>query len=347
MKVGFRADASLVLGFGHLMRCRTLANSWRRRGAEVVFFSRALPDWLVEELSIDGISYYHLADDRDEVISIKEWINNSGGILDWLVIDHYQWDSQLETAVAPFTRQLMVIDDLANRSHSCHLLLDQNEWIGRNESYQKLLGSNVQTLFGNHYALLRPEFAKARTKLYLRNDSVSSLLVCFGGSDPTNETTKVLDALIDSNISKLDIHVIIGSQHRAAEHISQQCNKLSQCTLHVQTKQMANLMGIADLAICGGGTMTLERYCMGLPGIVIAVAANQVPSSVAAQIAGVDWYLGRSEDVDQGMIQSALLEAINHPEIVRKAQLLAIKKVDGLGAERVVGIMNKRDGSSG
>jgi spore coat polysaccharide biosynthesis predicted glycosyltransferase SpsG len=45
---------------------------------------------------------------------------------DLLIVDHYALDIRWEDRLRPLCRRLMVIDDLADRSHQCDLLLDQN-----------------------------------------------------------------------------------------------------------------------------------------------------------------------------------------------------------------------------
>ena len=37
IRVAFRADASLQMGTGHVMRCLTLANALREKSAEIAF----------------------------------------------------------------------------------------------------------------------------------------------------------------------------------------------------------------------------------------------------------------------------------------------------------------------
>jgi len=46
----FRCDASLQIGSGHLMRCRTLARELRHRGAEISFLCRQQPGDLIKLL---------------------------------------------------------------------------------------------------------------------------------------------------------------------------------------------------------------------------------------------------------------------------------------------------------
>ena len=54
MKILIRADASLQIGSGHIMRCLTLAHELSRRGHEVRFICRALPGHLGETIERTG-----------------------------------------------------------------------------------------------------------------------------------------------------------------------------------------------------------------------------------------------------------------------------------------------------
>lgn len=322
------------------MRCRALARSLRRRGAEIVFFCSSLPDWLIEELNSDGFRYVPLGDDKDEIESLLDELKRERDHpFDWLVADHYGWDERQEAAVASFVQHVMVIDDLADRRHYCHLLLNQNDVAHGRERYLGLVPPTACLLLGSHYALLREEFAEVRSSMKLRDGRIRTLLVCFGGTDPTNETAKALEALDIEAFADLNVHVVIGRSHSRLDSIVEQCRFNPRMRLHIQSNQMARLMAESDLAICAGGTMTWERYCMGLPGLVVAVADNQIELGETSQRIGVDWYLGESAHVDVERIRSALMEAMNSPDRIRQGQRTAMNRADGLGADRVASVM--------
>ena len=48
MKIAFRADASIDIGSGHVMRCLALADALRARGDETLFLCRELPGHLCD-----------------------------------------------------------------------------------------------------------------------------------------------------------------------------------------------------------------------------------------------------------------------------------------------------------
>lgn len=61
MKVAFRADASLQIGSGHVMRCLTLADALKAQGAQCHFISRPHPGHLLEAIQQPGRSNSLLA----------------------------------------------------------------------------------------------------------------------------------------------------------------------------------------------------------------------------------------------------------------------------------------------
>jgi UDP-2,4-diacetamido-2,4,6-trideoxy-beta-L-altropyranose hydrolase len=209
-----------------------------------------------------------------------------------LVVDSYALDSKWEKYLRPHINKIMIIDDLANRVHDCDLLLDQNYYRNMDRRYEGLVPSACKMLLGTQYALLRPEFHQAKKNLRKRDGKVRRILVFFGGSDPTNETKKALEAIKLLNRPEIAVDVVVGAINPHKEEIKKICSEMSNTTYYCQVENMAELMVAADLAIGAGGATTWERLYLELPTIAIAVAENQVETLEALGEEAVLSYLG-------------------------------------------------------
>ena len=64
-------------------------------------------------------------------------------IIEWIVVDHYAIEKTWQKLLRPYTKKIMVIDDLADRYHDCDLLLDQNLVYNFKNRYNNLLPKKV------------------------------------------------------------------------------------------------------------------------------------------------------------------------------------------------------------
>ena len=78
------------------------------------------------------------------------------------------------------------------------------------------------TLLGPEYALLRPEFTKARKNLKNRVDQIKRVFVFFGASDPSNLTGLTLEVLSEPEFANLEVDVVIGLHNECRTHIEHQ-----------------------------------------------------------------------------------------------------------------------------
>jgi len=91
------------------------------------------------------------------------------------------------------------------------------------------------------------------------------------------------------------------------------------------------LIARADLAIGAGGATTWERACLGLPSLVVTIAANQLPFAQALDQAGHLQWLGDGARMSVKQIRSALVTRIAKPFAGEAAPALT----DGWGASRL------------
>ena len=204
MRVVFRTDASLNIGTGHVIRCLTLAESLKKRGASCQFVCREIPGNLIDQIRRRGFEVHALPAeyfvDTDQLQAGKtgskksphvtwlgiDWAVDAaqtkervgGTLVDWIIVDHYALGERWEQKLRSICHKLMVIDDLGNRTHDCDVLLDQN-WFGKetNSRYEGLTPANCKTLLGPRFALLNPEYAQLRELMPPRDGIVRRVLV--------------------------------------------------------------------------------------------------------------------------------------------------------------------------
>jgi UDP-2,4-diacetamido-2,4,6-trideoxy-beta-L-altropyranose hydrolase len=336
MRVLIRADASVEIGSGHVMRCASLAARLREAGHEVSFLCRTLPGNFIGMLeeTFPVRRLYGSAREWTEDDDAKACRNAIGAALyDWLIVDHYSLGVHWERAIEACAERILAIDDLG-REHRCHLLLDQNFPNPVHDRYRSTLPADCERLLGPHYALLRPDFAGKRAVSLARpRNHVERLLVFMGGSDPLDETSMALRGIAVMGARQPVVDVVIGAANPHRDAVAAACTALASATLHVQTQEMAALMARADCAIGTPGSATWERCTLGLPAIVTILAENQTAIGPALDAAGAHRLLGRHGEVSAadyadalGSLDAAALQAMS---------VAAAAICDGAGAQKV------------
>lgn len=349
--VAFRVDATSQIGTGHFMRCLTLADALRQRGARIRFVSRGLPDHLHGMLTARGMGFAPLNDavmaQTPDDLAHSNWLGTSQAQdasdsaealadrkWDWLVVDHYALDARWESAMRGTAGKIMSIDDLADRKHDCDVLLDQNYYRDMQTRYDGKVPEHCRMLFGPCYALLREEFRELRAQCKPRTGEVRRILMFFGGVDEGNYTGHAIEALSGLGIKGVEVDVVIGAQHPRRAEIEQACATQGYAC-DVQTSRMAELMAAADLGIGAGGSATWERCCLGLPALSICTAENQRRQIADAAEAGL-LYAPSSEGDLVDLIRRHAKCLLENASLLKLISNTAMKAVDGRGALRVV-----------
>jgi len=351
MNIAIRVDASSQIGTGHFMRSLTLANELSKRGARIRFVSRHLPLYLQDILSAKGFEFNILESTTNETmkdeLAHSSWLGStqhedaqyttqalSDRIWDWLVVDHYALDFRWESALRKTAKQLMVIDDIADRVHDCDLLIDQNYYVDLDTRYTGKVTANCRLLLGPHYALLRDEFREWRSQVKQHTSLVKRILVFFGGVDADNYTGRAVDALADLGLTSVHIDVVIGEQHPYREQIETECT-VNGFKCYVQIDRMAELMAEADLAIGAGGSAIWERCCLGLPTFVMCTADNQKQQVADAASVGLLYAPEKTDDV-KNWIKRHICTLVDNSHLRELISNNDRQAVDGNGVLRVI-----------
>jgi UDP-2,4-diacetamido-2,4,6-trideoxy-beta-L-altropyranose hydrolase len=361
MQIVFRVDSATFIGSGHIMRCLTLANKLKLKGAKTSFICRDFEGNLGDKVKEAGHDLYILPVEGIEItkeirINHKKWLgvpiskdaNQTEDILnklpvrvDWVVTDIYAINDVWHSKIRKYSEHIMAIHDLADCKLDCDLLLDQNFGDDKKISrYDELITGPCEKLIGPQYAILRDEFVNLRDKTYkLRKKD--RLLIFMGSSDQHNVTSEILKAIgkIDEDVFKID--VIVGNQNVHRKEVKSLCDKMANVNYHydINADNMALLMASASLAIGAGGTSTYERCCLGLPSIVIPVAQNQLLIKEAIESIPFASYLGYFKEVNADDIVNRINDLRTNPYRAHRMRQLSMNLVDGRGADRVANEM--------
>ncbi|WP_288365281.1 UDP-2,4-diacetamido-2,4,6-trideoxy-beta-L-altropyranose hydrolase [uncultured Marinobacter sp.] len=360
MRIAFRADASIQIGTGHVMRCLTLAEALRSQGHECTFICRDHPGNLgaliaergfqLSLLSQADLAEWSIESESDTALAHADWLGVpwqqdaeqtlealNGPIIDWLVVDHYALDARWERRVSKRVGEVMVIDDIADRPHECKLLLDQN--LGREaQDYDGLLPEACIRLVGPRYALLRPEFAELRERSLerRRTPELKRILITLGGVDQDNVTGQVLDVLSKSQLSpETELDVVMGASAPALDEVRQQAQVLPfRVSVSVGVTDMAERMCLADFCIGATGSTTWERCCLGVPTMTMVLAENQKHAAEAIARHGAAVVIQNQSD-----LEAALQKLLTNEQFAENLSAMSnagASLVDGLGCLRVI-----------
>jgi UDP-2,4-diacetamido-2,4,6-trideoxy-beta-L-altropyranose hydrolase len=356
MKVIIRSDSSQHIGSGHIMRCLSLAEGLRNSNISVEFITRDHLGNFNELIINKGFMLYSLPspdeyNTRSDLFSYESWLGVKQEVdaketinilskltVDWLIIDHYALDQIWEERIKSYSNRVMVIDDLANRNHSCDLLLDTTEGRSQKDYFQKV-HKHCGLLLGAKYSLLREQFVNYRSKALERrflNQIVKNILVSFGGSDPSDATSFALRCIEKADIGAT-IDIILDERSPHTKKVLKQISSMKTLVrLNHRVENMAKYMTRADIAIGAGGITSWERCCLGLPTIVLVTEHNQTQVATNLHNIGAILSLGMFDNVKESDMVGAILNIVSNQQKRFNISENASKICDGNGVKRVV-----------
>jgi UDP-2,4-diacetamido-2,4,6-trideoxy-beta-L-altropyranose hydrolase len=268
---------------------------------------------------------------------------------DWVVVDHYLLDARWHQAVKAATgARVLAIDDLADRLLAPDLLLDHNLHPDPPLKYAGRIDPRTPALLGPRFALLHPTYATAPR--HVPADTVRSIGIFMGGTDPRNACTAALQACREQADFHGPVEVVSSRSSPHLAHLARVCAQWPDTTLRLDLPDLCDFFARHGLQLGSGGGAALERCCIGAPTLGIAVADNQLVSlpylsaQGALQWVGSDLPIASDASTDE-RLKAALGKAIRTLLDTPLQRRLALSEharrlVDGLGSRRVAAVMH-------
>lgn len=304
MMILFRVDGYKQIGYGHLMRCITLATQFIKEKQEVLFVSYK-DDFVKNKLEYSNIPYqliHHKAGtktDLNQLVKIlKQYPQNI------CIYDSYNIQSDYEKKLLPYTKFLVGFDDEAKRKFEADLIINQN--YGSENYKYKLKNKKTIVLSGIQFALLREEILKNQKKRI--NKFVKNILIIMGGSDPFNQIIRIVNILNSPFFSHSKLHIVTNSNHKHFQNIKKMAAMNKQIVIHTNVTHMGSLIKKMDLAVSAGGSTTWELLYIGVPTSLLIVAQNQVKLvrelAKSEYIENLGWYNNVSDKIIAQKVQT-------------------------------------------
>lgn len=330
----FRADANSIIGSGHIMRCLSIAQALRERGAECLFISA--DDGGNKLVAESGFPYRTIHSDyrnyETELTAFCTLLKELHP--DLVVVDSYSVTESYFQKLGNHSR-IAYIDDLAERSYPVNFIINYN--ISANVSqYARLYPHPIRRLLGVTYAPLRAEFSDLplEPREYCKN-----LLLSTGGADPLHVGIRLLETIIrDPRTAGLNTHIIVGSFHQDADAIMQLALQHPSIIVHQRVSRMAELMCGCDLAVSAAGSTLYELCACGVPSVCYTFVDNQLQIAQGFSDAGLIKNAGdfRKNPVEtEHSIIEQIARLCREPDQRQQISERMRKTVDGRGAWRI------------
>ncbi|MEP0942344.1 MAG: UDP-2,4-diacetamido-2,4,6-trideoxy-beta-L-altropyranose hydrolase [Rhizobiaceae bacterium] len=325
-----RADATTKIGAGHVMRCLALASEWRRRGGEVALIGAVDAPEVRQRVQVNVDQFLPVDESAGAALEKLQSLNVSSC---WIVVDGYHFeDSMLEDYENSGYAVLVVQDgQRVQRVPATAVLAPdvRDLELNRDSFYGR------QVFAGPRFRPLRAEFCQARKRRKIDCAS-ASVLVGFGGADSKNTTARVLEALKVVLRKNDKLFVVLGALNMHEDSVRKALLKLRcKCEVLRDVDNMASLYDLSDVAVSASGGAAWEMAAMGVPSLLIPVAANQIATAKFLEGAGAAVLVDSSEVKEDGELAEKLLEIMTSEELALNMSRAGPKAVDAKGAVRV------------
>lgn len=315
-QVAFVAEASSMIGMGHVMRCKGLAESFQSRGWRASFWSRDLPDQLRVDLIESGVEICsdYLADFRS-----GQNLVIGGGRPDLVIFDTYHDCREIVAELRSLgIRTAAFVDHDDQHSFPVDVVI---RFVCRGDMRPPQLTTGSSVACGYEWVPLRLAVRSVR-KLGLARVP-GSVLLSIGGTDPLGYQPRLRSMF---GASGVEVKVL---GQRSIGGMTQEA-----------IDDFPSALAEATVAVLGCGVSVWEAIHLGTPVVPVVVAPNQADVADVFRTQGLGeplWIEGRDEELQ--MVVSETIELLNRPELRAVRSQRSLSLIDGRGGDRLASFL--------
>jgi spore coat polysaccharide biosynthesis predicted glycosyltransferase SpsG len=310
MRYILRADSSLKIGSGHVMRSSAIAEELIARGEEVIFVGDCseIP-WLA--LRIDSLGFSQILQTSREFIADSQ--------TDVLILDSYTISVRDEFIQRDRWRAIIAIVDESTPAYEADLIIHLS--LFKNQKPK----SNSIFLTGPKYIPLRKSIKKRISQI--KDKAAPVILVVGGGTDTFNFVEAIC---IELKKFEYQFHALIFSNK---ELLSQLDPRFTNVPMGSQLDVWATT---ADLVFTTASTTCLEFIAREIPVGIGCAVDNQAEYYWFLSSTGLAMPIGRFRNHEWSLDQSKMADLVRSSELREVLRQKSAGMFDLKGTERIV-----------
>lgn len=327
MIFAIRADAGVVQGTGHVMRCLSLAEKLLQKGHRVGLFTNSSEiAWLESAISTSGVEVFRVTADELSLDQLGDFK------ADWLIVDSYQIPAMQISAVNEALPVLAIVDGDA-RGITASAFLDTNLF---SEKLNWPSEVEAKLLAGSKYALVRDAVLthkRAHPEVVVGNPP--KVLVFLGGSDPYGYSPLLAEALAKVEAPFQATFIAPETAHEAiCSALGANLDKVNVIGL---TPKLTDYYEGVDVVISAAGTSAWDVCSLGVPALLLSVVDNQEFSlnQIAENGLTLTNNLSNAGDEKPYELADQITSLLTDQKLRAELSAQSLRYFDGLGRDRV------------
>jgi UDP-2,4-diacetamido-2,4,6-trideoxy-beta-L-altropyranose hydrolase len=268
MKVAIITEGGKDFGMGHVFRTLTLAKELGQK-IEVVFFSTS-GEITRRKISEEGFRVTRCNSQEDMVSNIQDFKPDS------IVFDYLDVDMEMIQAIRQSLESNLIIFDNESKANE-YANTVVNALITKDFTNIKHFDDRNRTMFmrGPRYLILNRLFQETESTKSVDLKNISSLLLAFGGSDPSNRTTYTIGRIsqhISQEASMKKIDIVLGLHFEYEDELNRVLEEIPRkhkIVIHRNLENLYELILKTDLVVTSPGLTMFEAMALKTPIIVM------------------------------------------------------------------------------
>ena len=331
-----RTNFNKKIGLGHFFRCLYLQKLLTKKKFIVTFIiDNNIVTSLTKNLNIINFGNKKFNFLKDAKNTYKALKNKN---ISLIIIDDYRIDYKWENFFKKKGYKVAVLDDLANRKHSCDYLIDSG-WYGLDQNYfryKKLVGKKTIKLLGPKYKIINPKLKKIKT-------GKKNFLIYFGGGNYFLKYKKLIFYLIEElnkiKLKSININLVISDLFKLKKKFFYKNIKIK---IINNSYNLSNVINNTYLYIGANSSIVNELSYLNIPRILISVNKNQNVDINPYQELGNYFYIKHRRKIDHKIFSDLIITIIKNYKRVKDLHKRKKINIDKNGPARIVKILIKK-----